>query len=178
MDYCVRCEEKGMEYKIIKEELNLVFEVEKSMTEEDIKNKGLEKLRDGFVLGCIKEESECHEYLASMYPILKEGDDKGFFLSKETHLKIKDEDEAYDFVSSLFIPNFKVGNCGLSQIHFFTDLKNITYSVTLDYDFSVDLKILISKFFKDITMCDKYLDDFKIILMEIIKGGSENAGPR
>lgn len=162
-----------MEYVIEKEELNLVFEVKDEITEEDIKKRGLEIVGKRLVLGIIKKEAECFTYVANMQPIAKTDDNAGFLLGRQFFMKMEDEDEAYEFINSLFTPNFKTESYGLGQIQFYTDVNERTYSVSIDYDFKDEMRVIISKFLDDIALSQKYLKDFQIIFSNIFGEGDE-----
>lgn len=159
-----------MEYTTEREKLSVVFEVKENVTEDDIEGKGLKSLRKGLVEGDIKDESECFEYITNMQSIARPDDDTTFLLTKLFCLKLDDNDEAYEFINSLFTPNFNM-YCSLSKFQFYVDINEIAYSVTLDYNFEREVKVLISKFLDDAAICEKYLKDFKVILANIFEGG-------
>ncbi len=160
---------------ITKEKLEVVFNIEKEVPRNVLEKFDLEIINETLVRGKVSQEEQLFEYISGMSPYFAEKEDIGIMLLKTYHIKTFDEIEASNFLNSLFLPQFQMEEYALSNINFYTNKNDVTYSVDIDYGFEDKITIKIGTYIDENDDCHEILKDFSAILLDILGEECNNA---
>lgn len=160
---------------ITKEDLNIVFKVEKSVPPDVLEKFDLHLVSESLVRREISQEKHLLEYISEVSPYLIEKEDIEAMLLKTYCIETSDEVEASKFFNSLFLPKFKMEEYALSDVRFYLDIGDETYSINMDYDFENTITIRIAIFLDKEDNYHKILKDFKVIIENVLEEESKNA---